>query len=183
MKLMTSFTHLLIAKCYHTTAMFLWRSSAHRFIYNCITTIISSSSSNIITIIIIITIMQFVPGIWTGPVWQHFLVYHTKLSSRMSGSQLDPVLGSPCRSLLSRFTQGGHGHELLWDWVSGIYSTIHRPILHCRAIWVDGCRVPLQIIKLHPLQEILRANLVLGGDAAHPVNHSTVVTLQVLQVG
>ena len=46
-----------------------------------------------------------------------------------------------------------------------------------------GVEYLCQIIKLHPLQEILRADLVLGGDAAHPANHSSVVMLQVMQVG
>ena len=39
-----------------------------------------------------------------------------------------------------------------------------------------------QIFKLHPLQEVLRADLVLGDDAAHPLNHSLVITLQAMQV-
>ena len=30
------------------------------------------------------------------------------LSGTIGGSQLDPELGGPCRSLLSRFSQGGH---------------------------------------------------------------------------
>ena len=34
-----------------------------------------------------------------------------------------------------------------------------------------------QIVKLHHLQEILQADLVLGGDTIHSANHSLVVTL------
>ena len=40
----------------------------------------------------------------------------------------------------------------------------------------------LQIIKLHPLQEILRAHMVLGCDTAHPVNHSSVIAFQAMQI-
>ena len=35
-----------------------------------------------------------------------------------------------------------------------------------------GAEYLCQIIKLHPLHEILRADLVLGGDAVHQSNHS-----------
>ena len=34
-----------------------------------------------------------------------------------------------------------------------------------------------QVIKLHPLHEILWADLVFGGDSAHPVDHSSVIAL------
>ena len=40
----------------------------------------------------------------------------------------------------------------------------------------------LHIVKLHPLQEILGADLVLGGDTTHPVNHSPVITLLTMQI-
>ena len=39
-----------------------------------------------------------------------------------------------------------------------------------------------QIVKLHPLPEIPRVDLVLGGDATHPAFHSSVVTWQTMQV-
>ena len=39
-----------------------------------------------------------------------------------------------------------------------------------------------QIAKLHPLQEILQADLVLGVDAAHPAYHNSVIVLQVMQI-
>ena len=35
-----------------------------------------------------------------------------------------------------------------------------------------------KIIELHPLQEVVQADLVLGGDAAHPANHSPVIMVQ-----
>ena len=35
-----------------------------------------------------------------------------------------------------------------------------------------------QIVKLHPLQEILRTELVLGDDTVHPANHNWVIALQ-----
>ena len=41
---------------------------------------------------------------------------------------------------------------------------------------------PLHIVKLYPLQEILRADLVLGGDTTHPLNHSLIITLQTMQI-
>ena len=37
-------------------------------------------------------------------IYQNQNQYHSKLSCWESGSQLDPALGSPCRSLLSRFS-------------------------------------------------------------------------------
>ena len=76
----------------------------------------------------------------------------------------------------------GQGQDLLWDWVSGLSSASHCYVLHGRAIWVGGCRVLCQIVKLHRLWEILQADLVLGGDIAHPVDHSLVIVLQVMQV-
>ena len=45
-----------------------------------------------------------------------------------------------------------------------------------------GVEYPCQIINLHPLHDILRADLVLGGDSAHPVNLNLVVMLQAMQV-
>ena len=39
-----------------------------------------------------------------------------------------------------------------------------------------------RIIKLHPLQEILLADLDLGGDIVHSANHSSFVTLQAMQI-
>ena len=39
-----------------------------------------------------------------------------------------------------------------------------------------------QIFKLHPLQEIMWADLVLGGDTAHPVNRSSITALQAMQI-
>ena len=41
-----------------------------------------------------------------------------------------------------------------------------------------GAEYLYQIVKLHRLQEILRADFVIAGDTAHPANHSSVVTLQ-----
>ena len=37
----------------------------------------------------------------------------------------------------------GSGHDLLWDWASGLPSNNHHYVLHGHAIWVSGCRVPL----------------------------------------
>ena len=45
-----------------------------------------------------------------------------------------------------------------------------------------GVEYLYQIIKLHSLQEILRADLILGGDTAHLANHSLVTALQAMQV-
>ena len=78
------------------------------------------------------------PSTRVGPVWQHFLVYHSK-----GGTQFTPALCSPCRSFLSRFSKGVHVHDVLWDWISWLSSTNHRYVLHGRAIWVGECRVPL----------------------------------------
>ena len=46
-----------------------------------------------------------------------------------------------------------------------------------------GVEYLCQIVKLHPIQKILRAEFVLVDDSAHPANHSSVVTLQAVQVG
>ena len=46
-----------------------------------------------------------------------------------------------------------------------------------------GAEYLCQIVKLHPLKEILQADLVLVGDAAHPANNSSVVTLHAMQAG
>ena len=46
------------------------------------------------------------------------------------------------------------------------------------------CHLSWQVwstIKLHPLQKILHADLVLGGDATHPAAHSSVIVLQAMQ--
>ena len=61
----------------------------------------------------------------------------------MGGSQLDPVLCSQHWSLLSRFSWGSHGHDLLWDWDFELSLTNHCYVLHGRAIWVSRCGVPL----------------------------------------
>ena len=45
-----------------------------------------------------------------------------------------------------------------------------------------GAQYLCQITKLYPLQEILRADLVLR-DTAHPANHRSVIALQAMQVG
>ena len=55
-----------------------------------------------------------------GPVWQQLSVLLQAFLSE--GSQLGPVLSSPCGSLLSRFFKGDHGHDVLWDGVSGLYQ-------------------------------------------------------------
>ena len=39
-----------------------------------------------------------------------------------------------------------------------------------------------QITKLHPLQEILWADLVLGCDTAHPSNHNSVIALREVRI-
>ena len=44
-----------------------------------------------------------------------------------------------------------------------------------------GVEYPYQIVKLHPLQEILLADLVFGGDPTHLVNQSWVITFQVIR--
>ena len=80
-----------------------------------------------------------------------------------------PELGSPDVSLMTRFSKGNHGHHLLWD---GFSLANHNYVWHGHAIWVDRCRIPSPDVELHPLQEILPIGLVLGGDTAHPVNHS-----------
>ena len=49
------------------------------------------------------------------------------------------------------------------------------------AEWV-GAEYPCQIVKLHSVQENLRADLVLGGDIVHPGDHSSVITLQAMQI-
>ena len=46
-----------------------------------------------------------------------------------------------------------------------------------------GAEYLCQIVKLHHSKEILQADLVIGGDTAHPANHSSVVALQAVQVG
>ena len=55
-------------------------------------------------------------------------------------------------------------HDLRQDWVSGLSSTNHRYVLHGRAIWVGGCRVPLPAHQAAFLREILRADMVLSGE-------------------
>ena len=42
-----------------------------------------------------------------------------------------------------------------------------------------GAEYLCQIIKLHPFQEILRADLVFGGNTSHPVDYSLVTALQI----
>ena len=49
------------------------------------------------------------------------------------------MLGSPCQPHLSRLSWGGHGHDLLWDWVSGLSSAHHRYVPHDHGIWLGGC--------------------------------------------
>ena len=57
----------------------------------------------------------------------------------MGGSQLDPALGGPCRSLLSRFSYGATNSSGLSFWT--FFN--HNYVLHSRAISVGGCRVSL----------------------------------------
>ena len=38
---------------------------------------------------------------------------------------------------------GGHGHNLLWNWVSGVSSTNHQYVLHSCTAWVGTCGVSL----------------------------------------
>ena len=45
-----------------------------------------------------------------------------------------------------------------------------------------GAEYLCQIIKLRPIQEIFRADIVLGGDAAHLADHSSVIVLQSMQI-
>ena len=46
---------------------------------------------------------------------------------------------------------------------------------------VGGCGDVSQIVKLHPLQEILWADSVIGGDVTHPANHRMAIVLQAEQ--
>ena len=46
-----------------------------------------------------------------------------------------------------------------------------------------GAEYLCQIVKLHPLQKILQADLVIGVEFAHTVNHSSVIMLQAMQNG
>ena len=103
----------------------------------------------------------------------------------MCGSQLRPSARQSMQiTSVQVFLLGyyaGQGHHLLTDWVSGLSSFTHHNVLHGCAICVGGCGVPCQIVKLHPLQEILWADLVLGCDTAHPVDYGSVIVLQANQ--
>ena len=71
---------------------------------------------------------------------------HLPLPTFLSeGRVLDPTLGSPSRSLLSRFFLDGDRHDLLWDWLSGLSTANHLYVLHGHTIWVDGGGVPLPV--------------------------------------
>ena len=48
--------------------------------------------------------------------------------------------------------------------------------------WITGAEYFSQIVKLYPLQKILQADLVFGGDTAHPADHSSVIALQVMEI-
>ena len=45
-----------------------------------------------------------------------------------------------------------------------------------------GAEYLYKIVKLHPLLEILRADLILDGNTAHPANFSSVIALQAMQI-
>ena len=85
-------------------------------------------------------------------------VYHSKLS---------------CRSHLSRFSSGGHGHDELSFWT----SANHRYVLHGRAIWVGGCGLPLpdrqsasspgETMKYNPTRHITALQQVIRGFDPH----------------
>ena len=122
-----------------------------------------------------------VTSIWVGPVWRHFKLYHSKFSCPKSGIQLGPALGSPCISLLHRFSSGDHGHDPLCEWVSGLFSASHHYIPHGRPIWISGCWVPQADRQAAFSPGGLASWLGLGGDAAHWADHSLVITLQATQ--
>ena len=58
-------------------------------------------------------------------------------------------------------------------------ATYHTPVPSESA----GAKYLCQIIKQHPLQGVLHADMVLGGDTAQPANYSSVTALQAMQVG
>ena len=65
--------------------------------------------------------------------------------------------------------------------VLGFSTLIGHPSL--RSVWLCmGVEHICQMIKLHPLQEIWRADLVLRSDTAHLADHSSVIGLKAMQV-
>ena len=58
----------------------------------------------------------------------------------MGGFQLNPALGGPSRLLLSRFSEGGHGHDLLWDGVFHQSTIATRPCHLRRRVWSTSVR-------------------------------------------
>ena len=64
-------------------------------------------------------------------------------------------------------------------WIS---SANHHHVRHGHAIWDAGAEyLILQLIKLHPLQDILWADMVLG-DTTYQLDHSWDIALQVMQI-
>ena len=111
-----------------------------------------------------------------SPNWEHVYVYRSKLSRRMGGSRLDSALGGPCRSLLSRCSKGGHGHEFL-EFLQPTISTFYMAVQsECGVPFPDRQAAypppppPPPPTHTHThTKEILRAALVIGGDSARPL--------------
>ena len=65
-------------------------------------------------------------------------------------------------------------------------ATTLRVVVLKKLTWIKmrgGSASPSKsALELHPLQEILWTDLVLGGDTPHPTNHSSVITLLLMQV-
>ena len=102
----------------------------------------------------------------------------------MGGSQLDPALGDPYRSLLSKIFWGLRTRPPvgLNFWTFFNQTSLRSTWLFRLSQWVQNTFARSSSC-IHPLQEILRADSVLGGDTEHPANHSSIVTLQAMQVG
>ena len=47
---------------------------------------------------------------------------------------------------------------------------------------LEGDKYLCQIVKLYTTQQMLRADLVLGGDTAYPADHRPVIALQAMQI-
>ena len=47
---------------------------------------------------------------------------------------------------------------------------------------LTGVEYLLQIVELHPFEQILWDDLVLGGDTAYPMGDSLVIVLQAMQI-
>ena len=115
------------------------------------------------------------PSIWVGPVWQHFLSLplHVFLSDGWVS-----VRPSTRRSMSITSVQVFlRGHDLLWDWVSGLSSIIATFYMAVRP-QSAGAECLCQIVKLHPLQEILWADLVLGASSE---SHATGVFTRLMK--